>query len=253
MSQCEKLGIKGIKLDHIESESQFIINLYRKFLEEAANHRLMVLYHNPQKPTGLSRTYPNLMSMEAIRGMQCRCDPDDTTILPFTRMVAGDADYTPLCYTVPARRGDATLGHILATTVIIISSFMTISEEPLTVKKEVFADFIRGLPTVWDETIVVPQSKIGETAVFARRKDASWYLAALSSLRCQRELIIALDFLSADTIYDIELFEDDDADRLKVNRTVLSSVRSDSLSLSIAPGGGFAAKFTIQRIEDHEI
>ena len=73
---------------------------YRRFALEAAEHKLMVIYHNPQKPTGLRRTFPNVMSMEAIRGLQCKADADNDTILPFTRMLGGNADYTPLCFSV---------------------------------------------------------------------------------------------------------------------------------------------------------
>lgn len=101
LQKCEKLGIKGIKLDHIESETQFMTEFYRRFAREAAEHKLMVIYHNPQKPTGLRRTFPNVMSMEAIRGLQCKADADNDTILPFTRMLGGNADYTPLCFSVP--------------------------------------------------------------------------------------------------------------------------------------------------------
>ncbi len=241
--KCLKAGVKGVKLDHIESESQFMINLYRKFLEEAAQYHLMVLFHNPQKPTGLSRTYPNLMSMEAIRGMQSRCDPDDTAILPFTRLVAGDADYTPLCFTVPECRGDATIAHMLANTVIMTSSFLTLSEDPHVVSQQIFADFIRQLPTTWDKTVALPQSKIGDAAVFARRKGDDWYIAAQNSDKGAREITVRLDFLDGETGYELELFFDDKDKRPDVKRISGPSRRGDAIKISMLTGGGFAGKF----------
>lgn len=242
--RCLKAGVAGVKLDHIESETQFMINVYRRFLEEAAENRLMVLLHNPQKPTGLSRTYPNLMSMEAIRGVQSLCDPDDTAILPFTRLVAGDADYTPLCFTVPEHRGFATIAHMLANTVIMTSSFMTISEDPHVVSQQIFADFIRQLPTTWDKTTVLPQSRIGDVAVFARKKGENWYIAAQNSDKGAREITVRLDFLDGGCSYELELFFDDKDKRPDVKRISGPSRRDDAIKILMLTGGGFAGKFT---------
>ena len=251
--KCRKTGVRGIKFDHIECESQFMINLYRRFLEEAAQNHLMVLFHNPQKPTGLSRTYPNLLSMEAIRGMQSHCDPDDTAILPFTRLVAGDADYTPLCFTVPERRGDATIAHMLANTVIMTSSFLTLSEDPHVVSQQIFADFIRQLPTTWDKTIALPQSKLGDVAVFARRKGDDWYIAAQNSDKGVREVTVRLDFLDEDAAYELELFFDDKDQRPDVKRISGPSRRGDAIKIAMLSGGGFAGKFAKTALTDKEI
>ena len=241
--KCRRVGAKGVKLDHIEAESQFMINLYRKFLDEAAKSRLMVLFHNPQKPTGLSRTYPNLMSMEAIRGMQNDCDADDSAILPFTRLVAGDADYTPLCFSVPELRGDATIAHMLSNAVIMTSSFLTISEDPHIISQQIFADFIRYLPTTWDKTIALPQSKLGDIAVFARRKGDYWYIAAQNSSKGAREITVRLDFLDEDSGYELELFFDDKDNRPNVKRISGPSRHDDAIKISMLSGGGFAGKF----------
>ncbi|NLA76328.1 MAG: hypothetical protein GX851_00605, partial [Clostridiales bacterium] len=112
LDKCRECGVKGVKMDLIQSETQVAINFYRSFLEEAAKRRIMVIYHNPNKPTGLSRTYPNLLTREAIRGVQGSCKPDDNVLLPFTRFAAGGADYTPFCFSVPERNSGATITHM---------------------------------------------------------------------------------------------------------------------------------------------
>lgn len=243
--KCVESGVRGIKLDHIESESKFMINLYRSFLREAAENGLMVTYHNPQKPTGLSRTYPNLMSMEAIRGVQSCCDPDENTILPFTRMVAGDADYTPLCFSVEARRGKATIPQILATGVVYNSSFFTVSESPENIKGKCFESFIRELPVTWDETIALPTSRIGYVASFARRKGEDWYVASLNSDRGRRDITLSLDFLPVTSgRYTLELFFDDVENPGEVVRQSLEVSRRAKIVVSMLSGGGFAGKLT---------
>ena len=117
--QCVKVGVKGVKIDLIESETPFQINLYRKILRETADRKLMVIFHNPQKPTGLERTYPNLLSMESIRGVQGGLDPDDSTILPFTRLAVSGADFTPCCLSVKDLMPLGTWTHMMAASVIM--------------------------------------------------------------------------------------------------------------------------------------
>ncbi|NLB36848.1 MAG: glycoside hydrolase family 97 protein [Clostridiales bacterium] len=243
-AKCRKIGVKGVKLDHIESESKFQINLYRKFLEEAAKNKLMVLYHNPQKQTGLSRTYPILLNMEAIRGLQCGCDEDDSTILPFTRLVAGDADYTPLCWTVKKRRREASIGHLMGTCIVITSSFLTISEHPDNIIKHIMADFIRELPTTWDKTVCLPSSVFGEVAIFARQKGEIWYLGAVNSRKGEREIEIDFSFLPDSCEYNLELFADDFTPERDVKLCKYSVSSGDKISIKTDNGGGFAGRLT---------
>ncbi|HZJ78526.1 MAG TPA: glycoside hydrolase family 97 catalytic domain-containing protein [Clostridia bacterium] len=240
--QCKKAGVKGVKLDHIESETQFQINLYRNFLYEAAKNQLMVIFHNPNKPTGLSRTYPNLLSMEAIRGTQGFCDEDDNTILPFTRFVAGDADYTPLCFSVKERRGSATIPHMLGTCVVFTSSFLTISEHPENLKKHMFLDFVKSLPSTWDKTICLPQSVLGDLAVFARQKGNNWYIGGLNSKKGEREVELDFSFLPGEGNYTLELFVDDFTTNRYVERIEYSVYSNEKLQVRLDDGGGFAGR-----------
>ncbi len=241
--KCQTLGIKGIKLDHIESETQFMTEFYRRFAREAAEHKLMVIYHNPQKPTGLRRTFPNVMSMEAIRGLQCKADADNDTILPFTRMLGGNADYTPLCFSVPRCLNEVSICHMLASAVIYNSAFFTVSEDPSILKAHGLDSFVSPLPVIWNETHVLPGSKIGELAIFARRSADTWYLAVFNGSQGEKNINLPFSFLSGGKKYEAELYTDDLADQRGFNRVKISVTSADSADIAMRPSGGFAAVF----------
>jgi alpha-glucosidase len=238
LRRCAAAGVKGLKIDFLESESQRTINFYRDFLEDAAKYRLMVIYHNPNKPTGLSRTYPHLLSREAVRGLQTFCDPDDNTILPFTRFIGGDADYTPYCFTVPDRKKTATIGHMLANTVIFTSSLLTISEHPKNLLGHVSEAFIRALPSTWDETKVLPSSRFAELAEFVRRKGNTWFIAAQQNAGDGRSFELSFDFLSGGD-HTLTLWRDGaDADTLE--KTEIAVDKNSVVAFTLKPCGGFA-------------
>ena len=240
---CQRLGIKGIKLDHIESETQFMTEFYRRFALEAAEHKLMVIYHNPQKPTGLRRTFPNVMSMEAIRGLQCKADADNDTILPFTRMLGGNADYTPLCFSVPRCLNEVSICHMLASAIIYNSAFFTVSEDPSILKAHGLDSFVSPLPVIWNETHVLPGSKIGELAIFARRSADTWYLAVFNGSQGEKNINLPFSFLSGGKKYEAELYTDDLADQRGFNRVKICVTGADSADIAMRPSGGFAAMF----------
>ena len=241
--RCKKYGVSGVKLDHLESETQLAVNLYRSFLHDAAKHGILVSYHNPNKPTGLSRTYPNLLTREAVRGLQTYCMPDDNVILPFTRFVADGAVYTPFCFSDDARQGGATISHMLATAVIFNSALLTIAEHPRNLRSHEMKDFLLSVPPVWDETLVLEPSAPGELAVFARRRGDNWYLAALNGSTQPRELTLTLSFLRQGTEYKAESFGDI-PDEPKLSRRENSVVRSsESASVTLLCGGGFVAVY----------
>ena len=241
--KCQRLGIKGIKLDHIESETQFMTEFYRRFALEAAEHKLMVIYHNPQKPTGLRRTFPNVMSMEAIRGLQCKADADNDTILPFTRMLGGNADYTPLCFSVPRCLNEVSICHMLASAIIYNSAFFTVSEDPSILKAHGLDSFVSPLPVIWNETHVLPGSKIGELAIFARRSADTWYLAVFNGSQGEKNINLPFSFLSGGKKYEAELYTDDLADQRGFNRVKICVTGADSADIAMRPSGGFAAVF----------
>ncbi len=244
LKKCSELGIRGIKLDHIESETQFMTQFYRRFALDAAKYGLMVAYHNPQKPTGLRRSFPNVMSMEAIRGLQCRADADNDTVLPFTRMLGGNADYTPLCFSVPRCLSDASICHMLASAVIYQSAFLTVSEDPSILKAHGLDRFVTPLPVIWNETHVLEGSEIGKLAAFARRSGERWYAAVFNNSECERRINLKFDFLQSGVKYEAELYTDDLSDQHRYNFTPLIVTSADSADFTMRPSGGFACVFS---------
>ena len=201
LDMCKEAGVVGVKIDHIHSEKPDKVNFYEDFLKDAAKRQIMVSYHNPMKPTGLSRTYPNEITREAIRGMQYTLNPNNTAIFPFTRLLAGGADFTPLNFSNSGKLGEGTWTHMLANTVIMTSAYLQISENPENMVSTKYADFIKKVPAVWDETIVLPQSEIGDNASFLRRSGDDWYLAVQNSTKSTKEMTFDLSFLDDGTYY----------------------------------------------------
>ena len=264
----KKSGAKGIKIDYMNSEDIKSIDFEITVLKEAARRQLMINFHGCHQSSGEYRTYPNEMTREGIRGLELNSMKEGpipawhNAALPFTRFAVGHADYTPLGLTAP---GPTTWTHQLATLVCFLSPLQVIAEDAeflLTDKTvEPALPFIRSIPTVWDETIVLPVSKIGECAAIARRKENDWYLGVLNSDK-ERTFQLALDFLNRNE-FNVELYSDDlDADKISLQslnpkaklkeytKAVPFIFREqtvhpqDILEIEMAKGGGFVAKFT---------
>lgn len=207
------IGIKGVKVDFMNGEGLRQIDFNTHLLKNAARRRLLVNLHGCQKPTGEIRTFPNEITREGVRGIELNritacyerrmrdegidLDPDryvpgnenqnipasHNAALPFTRGVLGAADYTPIAFSMP---GSTTAAHQLACALLLDSPLLTIAENPFVLtgdeRYRPALDIIRRLPTVWDETVVLPQSEIGRLAVIARRKGNTWYIAGVNTL-----------------------------------------------------------------------
>ncbi len=158
--KCKDLGIVGLKIDFFDSESQEIIQFYQAALKDAAEYHLMMDFHGANKPTGESRTWPNEMTREAIRGLENHPPwAASNTILPFTRYLAGPADYTPVHF--GDRMGEVSWAHHIASMIVFTSLFLCLGADPQSMLDNPCKQMIQSIPTVWDETIVMPQSKIG--------------------------------------------------------------------------------------------
>ena len=247
LQRCKDAGVVGVKIDHIHSESPDKVSFYEDFTRLAAEYQIMVSYHNPMKPTGLSRTYPNEMTREAIRGMQYQCNPDENAILPFTRLLAGSADYTPLNFTNSSKLGSASWTHMLANTVIMTSSYLQLSENPKNMVDQVYTDFIKNLPTVWDETRVLEQSEIGEAAAFLRRSGDDWYLAVQNSTNGEKEMTFDLSFLGEGEWY-ADIYYDNMNSAAQIRRTVQKVTGADQLTAQIRSGGGYVVRLTQEEV-----
>jgi len=236
---------------------QWMVFHYRKILEKAAGARIILDVHEPIKPTGISRTYPNMMTREGVRGMEYNAwsegnPPEHTTILPFTRMLAGPLDYTPGIFDVmlddykPENRVHTTVAKQLALYVILLSPMQMAADLPENYEGNPAFEFIERVPCTWDETRVL-DAAIGDYAVFARRRGDEWFLGAITDEEA-RSLDVVLDFLDIGADYEAKAFRDAaDADwrtrptALEIETGTVSG--GDAMTLELAPGGGQAIWF----------
>jgi alpha-glucosidase len=237
------LGIAGAKIDFFDHEHKELIDLYQQLLELGAKYHILLVFHGSDKPTGTTRTWPNELTREAIRGMESRRLKDRAThdvILPFTRYLAGPGDYTVMHF--GDRRGNTTWAHQIASAAVFEMPLITYAANPKTILAQPAADLIKSIPTAWDETLVLPPSEIGQVAVFARRSGERWFLSVLNGPEA-RVIQVPLSFLGPDD-YRAQLVRDSGnspaAEQIE-NRTVH---RGDVLTINLRAGGGFIGRFT---------
>lgn len=192
-----EMGIKGFKVDFMDRDDQKVVDFYYRMAAMAAKYHLFVDFHGAYKPTGLSRTYPNVLNFEGVYGLeQSKWDDDLNQVnyecmIPYIRMVAGNLDYTQgamdnatkyhfrAIYTNPMSQG--TRCRQLAEYVIFESPFNMLCDSPTKyMQNPECVEFIANVPTVWDETVAL-DGKLGEYAVIARRKGDTWYIGAITN------------------------------------------------------------------------
>jgi len=245
--RCADLGIAGLKVDFFDSESQEIVDFYQAALKDAAEYKLMMDFHGANKPTGENRTWPNELTREAIRGLENQPPwaPGNST-LPFTRFLAGPADYTPVHF--GSRLGDVTWAHMVATMVIFTSPLMCLGADPQSILDNPCKEMIKSIPPTWDETIVLPESKIGELAVFARRQGNTWFLAGVNGLKESKTLKVELTFLKKGR-YELSVIKDSPETQRKVLLENKQLTEKETIDLTMNGGGGFVIK--IDKITKH--
>jgi alpha-glucosidase len=243
LKHCHDLGVTGAKIDFFDHEAKEIVDLYQALLKEAAEYHLLLDFHGANKPTGLSRTWPNELTREAVRGMEASRLEDrarhDTT-LPFTRLLAGPAEYTPMIFS--QRRGNTTWAHQIASAAILSAPLLTYAANPATILTNPCVDMIKSIPSTWDETVVLPSSEIGELAVFARRSGNNWFLGLMNGEALEKKVVVPLAFLGSGE-YTASMVRD--RSQGIASQTTLDTplVSSNSLTLNLQPGGGFLARF----------
>ena len=238
---CNELGVAGAKIDFFDSEAKEVIDLYEDILKDAAKYHVMCDFHGADKPTGLARTYPNEMIREAVKGMEATKLVDRAThetTIPFTRFLAGPAEYTVLHF--GDRRQNTTWAHQVASAAILSGPLLTYAANPDTILANPAAKIIKSIPAVWDETIVLPPSEIGNLAVFARRKGSTWFLAVMNGVK-QQKISIPLYFLRGN--YKALIAKDDADNSASIIMEHSSYSSKDSIELNLVPGGGFIARF----------
>ncbi|RPI99579.1 MAG: glycoside hydrolase family 97 protein [Candidatus Aminicenantes bacterium] len=255
MALYEKWGAAGIKVDYMNRDDQDMVNYYEKVVKKAAEHRLTVDFHGAYKPTGLRRTYPNLLTREGVMGLEYskwsdRITPEYDVTIPFTRMLAGPMDYTPGAMRNAARgqfeardiapMSQGTRAHQLAMYVVYESPLVMVSDYPEAYEGQPGLEFIEKVPTVWDDTKVLG-GKPAEHVAIARRHGDGWWIGAMTNWD-GRDLDLPLDFLGAGE-YEATVFADG-ADAATVATSLEIAKKTvkagDRLALKLAPGGGAA-------------
>ena len=254
------MGIKGFKIDFMDRDDQHMVQFHQRAAMTAARYKLMVDFHGTYKPSGLNRTYPNVINYEGVHGLeQMKWSPasvDQVTYdvtFPFIRMMAGPVDYTqgamrnatrsnyhPV-YNEPMSQG--TRCRQLAQYVVFESPLNMLCDSPSNYSKETECmEFISTVPTVWDETRALC-GEVGKYIAMARRSGDDWYVGCMTDWN-ERTLTLDLSFLPQG-VYSVELYRDGvNADRRASDykKEVFDLPLNGLLKVKMAPGGGFAAK-----------
>jgi len=240
--RLNRVGVIGAKIDFFDHEAKEVIDQYQALLRDAAEHKIMLEFHGSNKPTGESRTWPNEMTRESIRGMEYRSMTEravHNTTLPFTRFLAGHADYTPVHF--GERRRETSWAHQIASAVVFTSPVMIYGAHPKSILDNPAVDLIKTIPSVWDETIVLPASEIGELAAFSRRKGDVWFLGILNG-KAAKTVNIPCSFLDRGK-HETMVVRDKMDDPAGVTIEHTSIGKGDFLSVEMRIGGGFVARF----------
>jgi alpha-glucosidase len=201
----------------------------------------MLEFHGANKPAGECRPWPNELSREAVRGLEYRnmeTRASHNTTLPFTRYLAGHGDYTPMHF--GDRRKETSWAHQIASAAIFTSPLLIFGAHPANILANPAVDLIKKIPSIWDETIVLPVSQIGEVAAFARRRGKSWFVAIMNGPQ-QRSVEIPLSFIGSASREGM-LVKDRLDDPAAVQIEHRSVKRTDSLKIDMRSGGGFIAR-----------
>jgi alpha-glucosidase len=238
-----KTGVVGVKVDFLDHEAREVIDLYHAILKDAAEFELMINFHGANKPAGESRTWPNEMTREGIYGLEHRNVPswaEFNTTMPFARMLAGHADYTPVVF--GERRKETSWTHQIATAVVLTSPVLVYGGNPASFLSSPAVDMIKSIPSVWDETRVLAPSEIGELAIFARRSGSRWFVAALNGPEA-REVSVPLTFLPRGK-YQTLVVRDNLEDGAALHVEQGSVDRGGVLKMSMRAGGGYLIRLT---------
>jgi alpha-glucosidase len=241
-SKLHNLGVAGAKIDFFDHEAKETVDLYEELLKAAAKYQMVVNFHGANKPTGRQRTWPNELVREAVRGMESSRLTERArheTVLPFTRYLAGPADYTTMHF--GQRRGDTTWPHQIASLAIFDSPMLTLAAHPQSVLDNPAVNVIKTIPAVWDQTIVLAGSEIGDMAIFARRTGEVWYLAVMCGAEA-KTIKVSLSFLGGGR-YNASLVRDHKENDAAVVTEDKNVRRGDTLKIEMVNGGGFVGRF----------
>ena len=259
----QRWGVDGIMVDFLNRNDQEMVNFVHEVAAKTAARHLTVNFHNLYEPTGLQRTYPNVLNFEAVlnleynkwskNGSRCSTPEHDLTV-PFTRMLAGPMDFHSggmrsvrpadfkFQWVAPLVMG--TRSHELARYVVYENPMPMLADDPAAYQGQIGLDFLRQVPTTWDETRVLAGA-VGEYVVIARRHGDQWYLGAMNG-STPRTLTVPLDFLGTGR-FDADIYADDARDGAAASAAIRSTRAVNargSLPLDMSLAGGLAVRFT---------
>ena len=247
LEKVKALGAAGIKIDFIPDATSNIMQWYMGAMQDCAELKLLLNFHGSVKPTGLSRTYPNNITREAVRGDEYhmsrygRVMPFDQDVsLPFTRLMAGAADVTPVMLD-PNQLQSAKYSwtHEFAQAIVYLSPITHFCDQYIFYVESPMFDLFQTLPTTWDETRVLPCTEMGKVVAYARRKGDEWWIGVMNGAEAHTTSI-SLDFLktkkTATLVYDYNGLN------TAIDRREKTVSPNDKLEIKMLPGGGFVAR-----------
>jgi alpha-glucosidase len=256
-SAFEKMGWSGMMVDFFDHDDQESIEFAESILQSAAHHHILIHFHGVWKPTGWQRTYPNLMNHEGALNLEYlkwsdRCTPEHNLMMAFTRLIAGPMDYHSGGFRAvtraefkPQNIAPNVLGtrcHHLAMYVCFDNPNPMVADYPTAYEGQPGFDFLKLVPTWWDETKVL-EGKAGEVLVTARRKGETWYVGGMAAKQA-RDLALALSFLGPGQ-YQVQLWKDGPDAETNPNHLTTETLNrssSDRLQIHVALDGGFVAR-----------
>ncbi|MGH2646507.1 MAG: glycoside hydrolase family 97 catalytic domain-containing protein, partial [Ginsengibacter sp.] len=255
------MGVKGFKIDFMDRDDQKMVSSLYAIAKKAADYKMIIDYHGMYKPTGLQRTWPNIINLEGVKGMEnVKWTPHDDVphydvSIPFIRMVAGPMDYTPGAMRnatksnfVPSNSMPMSPGtrcHQLAMYVIFFAPLQMLADNPTAyMKEQECTDFIAKVPTTFDKTVPLA-GDVGSYAAIAREKGNVWYVGAMTNWD-ERDLEIDFSFLGSGN-YEATIFKDGinaDKDATDYKKEIITVTADTKMKIHLAPGGGWAARIT---------
>jgi alpha-glucosidase len=251
-SKLQKMGFAGVKIDFFESEKQDMIAYYLDILEDAARFKLLVYFHGSIVPRGWARTYPHLMTHEAVMGAEWYNNvpyftmnaPIHNTILPFTRNVVGGMDYTPVTFTNSQYPHVTSYGHELALSVLFESGLQHMADRPEGYDQlpDAPKTFLKNVPNAWDDTKLL-DGYPGKDVIMARRKGDTWYIGGINGEIEEKKKSISLAFLSDGLKYKLTLIIDGTHDKDFATQYLIVD-KTCSIDVVMLRRGGFVASLT---------
>lgn len=266
LDRFKRYGIAGIKVDFIARDDQIAIGWLTRMAELTAQRQMLLLMHGCPKPTGLNRTYPNIISYEAVHGLENNkwdysCNPTYMVQFPFLRMLGGSVDATPGMLSnctyrrfriKPTGRPDmwGTRANAMAMYVVFHQALGFVSDSPVEYRKvPEIMEFLKRVPTVWDETLPL-QGEMGEYIVMARRSGDEWYVGAMNNAlreesNYSRTVEIDFSFLTPGEEYEAYVIKDTDMSNREATDCAIETIELNSeskISYYLANGGGMAMR-----------